>query len=64
MHLDGVMVGREAYQNPYLLAKVDQDIFGLDKPVKKRTQVVEEMYPTLSSSLQMVHIWVTSLVIC
>lgn len=33
-HLDGVMIGREAYQNPYLLAEVDQQIFGLETPVK------------------------------
>ena len=50
-HLDGVMVGREAYQNPYILAEVDQLIFGLDKPVKKRTQVVEEMYPYIEQQL-------------
>ncbi|MFB9215511.1 tRNA dihydrouridine(20/20a) synthase DusA [Vibrio sinaloensis] len=50
-HLDGVMVGREAYQNPYLLAQVDQQIFGLDKPVKKRSQVVEEMYPYIEAQL-------------
>ena len=24
-HLDGVMVGREAYQNPYLLAEVESE---------------------------------------
>ncbi|WP_194436757.1 tRNA dihydrouridine(20/20a) synthase DusA [Vibrio fluminensis] len=50
-HLDGVMVGREAYQNPYILAEVDQQIFGLDKPVKKRTQVVQEMYPYIEAQL-------------
>lgn len=50
-HLDGVMVGREAYQNPYILANVDQEIFGLDKPVKKRSQVVEEMYPYIEKQL-------------
>ena len=50
-HLDGVMVGREAYQNPYILAQVDQQLFGLDKPVKKRSQVVEEMYPYIELQL-------------
>ncbi len=50
-HLDGVMVGREAYQNPYLLAEVDQQIFGLTTPVKKRTQVVEEMFPYIEQQL-------------
>ncbi|MBY7894389.1 tRNA dihydrouridine(20/20a) synthase DusA [Vibrio fluvialis] len=50
-HLDGVMIGREAYQNPYLLAEVDQQIFGLDTPVKKRSQVVQEMYPYIEQQL-------------
>lgn len=50
-YLDGVMVGREAYHNPYLLANVDQQIFGLDKPVKKRTQIVEEMFPYIEQQL-------------
>ncbi len=50
-YLDGVMVGREAYQNPYLLAEVDQQIFGMCKPVKKRSQVVKEMYPYIEKEL-------------
>lgn len=50
-HLDSVMVGREAYQNPYLLAGVDQLIFGSDQPMKKRTQVVEDMYPYIEREL-------------
>ncbi|MGR5527038.1 tRNA dihydrouridine(20/20a) synthase DusA [Vibrio maritimus] len=50
-HLDGVMIGREAYQNPYILAQIDQLIFGLDTPVKKRKQVVEEMYPYIERQL-------------
>ncbi|GMQ45375.1 tRNA dihydrouridine(20/20a) synthase DusA [Vibrio sp. 10N] len=50
-HLDGVMIGREAYQNPYILAQVDQLIFGSDAPVKKRKQVVEEMYPYIERQL-------------
>ena len=35
-HLDGVMIGREAYQSPYLLASVDQALFGSSAPIKKR----------------------------
>ncbi len=50
-HLDGVMVGREAYQNPYLLAEVDQKIFGCDKPIKKRRQVVQEMLPYIEQEM-------------
>ncbi|OEE81539.1 tRNA dihydrouridine(20/20a) synthase DusA [Vibrio cyclitrophicus] len=50
-HLDGVMIGREAYHSPFILAEVDQQIFGLDTPIKKRSQVVEEMYPYIEREL-------------
>lgn len=50
-HLDGVMIGREAYHSPFILAEVDQQIFGLDSPIKKRSQVVEEMYPYIEREL-------------
>jgi tRNA-dihydrouridine synthase A len=50
-HLDGVMIGREAYQSPYILAEVDQQIFGLDAPVKKRSEVIFEMFPYIEQQL-------------
>ncbi|GAB1042895.1 tRNA dihydrouridine(20/20a) synthase DusA [Shewanella algae] len=50
--LDGVMVGREAYQNPYLLAEVDQKIFGLDSQFMSRDQVVDAMLPYVEAHLQ------------
>lgn len=50
-HLDGVMVGREAYQNPYMMAELDQHLFGSDKPVKKRREVVEAMYPYIERQM-------------
>ncbi len=50
-HLDGVMIGREAYQSPYLLASVDQELFGTNTPVKKRSEIVEEMYPYIEAQL-------------
>lgn len=41
-YVDGVMIGRAAYQNPYLLARVDRDIFGDNRPVKSREQILGE----------------------
>lgn len=41
-HVDGVMIGREAYSNPYLLAQVDQQIYGIDKPVVGRDEVMQK----------------------
>ena len=40
--LDGVMIGREAYTNPYLLAEVDQKIYGKEKPIIKREEIAEK----------------------
>ena len=37
---DGVMIGREAYSNPYFLADVDQRIFGDQRDVESRTDVL------------------------
>lgn len=41
-HVDGVMLGREAYSNPYLLAEVDQKIYGCDTPTPSRQEVMEK----------------------
>ncbi len=46
-HLDGVMVGREAYQDPYLMAAVDARLYGDHRPVLSRAEVVERMIPYL-----------------
>ncbi|GAA5316059.1 MAG: tRNA dihydrouridine(20/20a) synthase DusA [Candidatus Pelagadaptatus aseana] len=40
--LDGVMVGREAYTNPYLLAEVDKCLYGDDHAIPSRTEVALE----------------------
>ena len=40
-HVDGVMVGREAYQNPFHLAEVDRLIFGCNRPLVSREEVLE-----------------------
>ncbi|MDG1813993.1 MAG: tRNA dihydrouridine(20/20a) synthase DusA [Porticoccaceae bacterium] len=50
-HLDGVMVGREAYTNPYLLAKVDQDIYGSTAPIKSRIEIAEEFLNYVDNEL-------------
>ncbi len=40
--VDGVMVGREAYSNPYLLACVDETIYGDNHPIPTRQAVAEQ----------------------
>ena len=43
--IDAVMIGRAAYDNPYLLATVDREIYGEEITPPKRHQVVEAMLP-------------------
>jgi tRNA-dihydrouridine synthase A len=42
-HIDGVMIGREIYSNPYLLSEADQQVYGIDKPIITREQVINIM---------------------
>ncbi|WP_111643255.1 tRNA dihydrouridine(20/20a) synthase DusA [Marinimicrobium alkaliphilum] len=41
--VDGVMLGREIYSNPYLLADVDQTLFGRTEAAPSRAQVMQAM---------------------
>jgi tRNA-dihydrouridine synthase A len=49
-HLDGVMIGREAYQNPWMLAEADRRIFGEDGPVRSRRDVVDGFLPYVEAN--------------
>ncbi len=42
-HIDGVMIGREIYNTPYMLATADQQIYGVEKPVLSREQIINLM---------------------
>ena len=50
--VDGVMIGRAAYENPYLLAEVDQRFFGSSAPPPSRHQVVRAFLPYVEMQLQ------------
>ena len=50
-HLDGVMLGREAYQNPWLLAEVDSTLFGMDKPAESRDDIIAGLLPYVERQL-------------
>lgn len=45
--VDGVMIGREAYQNPYFLIDADAVVFDDPHPQPSRRQVLEQFYPYL-----------------
>jgi len=50
--VDGVMLGRAAYHNPWLLAQVDARIFNDPHPVPSRTEIVHSMIPYIERELQ------------
>ena len=49
--LDGVMIGREAYQNPWLLAEADRLIFADPAPQPSRQEVLERFLPYVERGL-------------
>lgn len=44
-HVDAVMIGRAAFEDPYLFAHVDQRFFGDPTPPPSREEVVERLLP-------------------
>lgn len=51
-HIDGVMLGREAYQNPYLLAEVDREFYGSNEPQISRKAAALAMVPYIEQQLE------------
>lgn len=49
--VDGVMVGREAYHNPWLLAQVDEQIYDFPAKFNQRRQVLEAYLPYVEAQL-------------
>ncbi|EEP90415.1 MULTISPECIES: tRNA dihydrouridine(20/20a) synthase DusA [Yersinia] len=50
-HLDGVMMGREAYQNPSILTQVDRELFDPNAPVVDSVKAIEALYPYIEQEL-------------
>ena len=51
-HVDGVALGRAAYQNPYLLAEVDRALFGAATSAPSRRDVLEALVPYVQRHLR------------
>jgi tRNA-dihydrouridine synthase A len=49
---DGVMLGREAYHNPYLLAEVDRELFGDSRPSISRAEALAQLRPYVAAHLR------------
>jgi len=50
-HVDGVMLGREAYHNPYSMAGFDERFYGDQTAVKSREEVLAAMVPYIQAQL-------------
>ncbi|MBY0226404.1 MAG: tRNA dihydrouridine(20/20a) synthase DusA [Hyphomicrobium sp.] len=46
-HVDGVMLGRAAYHDPYILADVDRRFFGAGEPAITRRAALERLLPVI-----------------
>lgn len=51
-YVDGVMLGREAYHNPYLMAAFDARYYGDASEPRSRLQVLETMLPYIRAQLE------------
>lgn len=52
-HVDGVMVGREVYQNPYLLALVDSELFDGREAIQTREQIIALLLPYIEAQMKL-----------
>ncbi|MFZ6752808.1 tRNA dihydrouridine(20/20a) synthase DusA [Undibacterium sp. Dicai25W] len=52
-HVDGVMIGREAYHNPYFMASFDARFYGDDSPVKTREEILHAMIPYIHRQVEL-----------
>ena len=50
-HVDGVMMGREAYNNPWVLSQVDSAIYGSTPLVETRFEALERFLPYAEQQL-------------
>lgn len=54
VQLDGVMLGREPYANPYMLAQVDQEIFSSTlQEIPSRLDILQQYYPYIEKQMSM-----------
>jgi tRNA-dihydrouridine synthase A len=51
-HVDGVMIGRAAYQTPELLIGVDPELFGDEAPVADGFEAIEAFMPAIARGLE------------
>ena len=51
-HVDGVMIGREAYHNPYLLVEADARYYGDHHAQPSRAEIIEALMPFVEQEVK------------
>ena len=51
-HVDGVMLGREVYHNPYLLAQVDAAFYGEAENRESRQQILQQYFSYIEQQIE------------
>jgi len=50
-HMDGVMIGRAAYHDPYFLHRLDRVLFEPESPLRSRSELLRAMQPYVEAQL-------------
>ena len=50
-YVDGVMMGREVYHNPYILADVDQRFYNSSEKILSRFEIIELLFPYIQQEI-------------
>lgn len=52
LQVDGAMLGREAYHNPYILAEVDRRFYNTAREIKTRQEILVELMPYIAAEIK------------
>ena len=55
-HVDGVMIGRAAYGNPYSMKDIDHRFYNDNHPIPSRIEILEQMIPYMQKNEQYLNV--------
>jgi len=54
-HVDGVMIGRAAYENPFLIKDIDTELYGIESNVNSKKSILNQYLDYVEEKLQEGH---------
>ena len=54
-HVDGVMIGRAAYENPFLIKDIDTELYGIESNVNSKKSILNQYLDYVEDKLQEGH---------